>query len=92
MLPAINPSTGSALPGATAPASSTSTGGVSGAVGSAVGNAVSSAAGTFFSFLFTSRFAAVALGLICIAGAIYLFKSPDVIQSVKSGAKTAVAF
>jgi hypothetical protein len=76
------------MTGSTPIDATSSTGGVSGAVGSAVGNVVSTA----FSFLFTSRFAAVALGLIAIAGAIYLFKSPDVIQSVKSGAKAAVAF
>lgn len=47
----------------------------------AASNAVSS-------WIFSSRFAAVVLGLICIAGAIFLFKGPSVISAAK-GASVA---
>jgi len=40
-------------------------------------------------FSFSTRIVAIVLGLIFIAGAIYLYKGPDIIGSIKTGAAVA---
>ena len=44
--------------------------------------------GGFSSLLNLGRFVAIALGLIAIAGSIFLFKSPEVLQAGVKAAKT----
>lgn len=71
------------------PTSTTSsiTNALSNPLGTMTGAAVSSAANA----LFSTRVVAILLGLISIAGAIFLFKSPEIIEATKSAAKTSVA-
>lgn len=85
-------SNGFSTPSLTKPVSSTSSstastlGSLSGLAnpGGAIANALSGVSGS----LFSSRIVAIILGLICVAGAIFLFKGPAVITLAKRAVTT----
>lgn len=77
----------SAAPVSNSSTSSTpNSGGILGAVMNPVQTVQNAVSNSVSSWLFSSRFAAVMLGLICIAGAIFLFKGPSIIQTTTRAA------